>query len=77
MWGTFSIYPLFLALIFHECFFSKKRYLFHDVATIWALFYCCVVRCLHKEGYCTIRPAKCRLICLFLQRIARPRNTKI
>ena len=77
VWVTSAIYPLLLALDFHEFFFSKKRYFFHDVATISALLYYCVVRCLNKEGYCTIRPAKCRIIPPLLQRIARLRNTRI
>ena len=71
------IYALFLALIFHQLFFSKKRYFFHDVATIWALLYCCVASCSHKEEYCTAGPAKCTVIRLLLQRIARPRNARI
>ena len=77
MWVISVIYPLFLAVIFHECFFSKKRYFFHDVATIWTPLYCCVVSCLHAQGYCTIRLAKCKLIQLFLQCIATRRSTWI
>ena len=74
MWVISVIYPLFLAMIFHECFFREKRYFFHDVPTICSPLYCCVLKCRGAEGCSNIHPHKCRLIHLFLQRIARPRN---
>ena len=77
LWVILVIYPVFLALIFHECFFNKKRYFFQDVATNWAPLYYCVIWYVNKEGYATMRRAKGRLIRLFLQRIARPRNKRI
>ena len=76
-WVISVIYPVFLALIFHEFFFSKERYLFQDVAKKWAPLSYCVLRCLHNEGNATIIRAKLRLIRLFMQRIARSRNTRI
>ena len=39
--------------------------------------YYCVLWYVNKDEYATMRRAKCRLIHLFLQRIARPRNTRI
>ena len=76
--GYLSDLPSFFGPDFVMNVFSvKKRYFSHDIPSIGALLYYCVVRCLHKEGYSTTCTAKCRLIRLFLQCIARPRNTRI
>ena len=65
MWVISVNYPVFLALIFLECFFSKKRYLFRDVATNWAPLYCCVQWYRDMEGQPTVRRTTCRLLLLF------------
>ena len=65
MWVISVNYPVFLALIFLECFFSKKRYLFRDVATNWAPLYYCVRWYLNTEGQPTVRRTTCRLLRLF------------
>ena len=66
MWWVISvIYPVFLGLIFHHLFFSKKRYFFQDVATNWAPLYYCVLWYVNKEGYATMHCTTCRLIRLF------------
>ena len=70
MWVISLNYPVFLALIFLECFFSKKRYLFGDVATNWARLYYCVRWYLNTEGQPTVRPTTCRLLrLLFCNRL--------
>ena len=50
LWVISVNYPVFLALIFHECFFRKKRYFFQDVATNWAPLYYYVRWYLNTEG---------------------------
>ena len=70
------IYPIFLAPIFHECFISKERYFFHDVATNWAPLYYCIRWYLNTEGQPTMRRTTCRLLRL-LSRNTRIRITRI
>ena len=77
LWVISVIYPTFFALIFNDCFLSKKMYFFQNVATHWAPPHYCVLWYVNKEGYTTMCRAKCWLIRLFLQRIAMPRNTRI
>ena len=65
MWVISVNYPVFLTLIFHDYFLSKKRYLFRDVATNWAPLYCCVRWYLNMEGQPTVPRTTCMLLRLF------------
>ena len=65
MWVISVNYPVFLTLIFHDCFSSTKRYLFRDVATNGAPLYCCVRWYLNMEGQPTVCRTSCRLLRLF------------
>ena len=62
MWAFSVNYPVFLDLIFLECLFSKKRYLFRDVATNWAPLYCCVRWYCNMEWKPTERRTSCGLL---------------
>ena len=65
MKGNSVNYPVFLTLIFHDCFFSKKRYLLRYVATNQAPLCCCVRWYLNMEGQRTVCHTTCRLLRLF------------
>ena len=77
MWVISVNYLFFFTLIFHNYFFSKKRYLFRNVAINGAPLYCCVRWDLNMEGQPTVCCTTCMLLRLFLQQIWRPRNTRI
>ena len=65
MWVISVKYHVFLTLIFHDCFLSKKGYLFRDVATNGAPLYCCVQWYLNMQGQPTVRRTTCMLLRLF------------
>ena len=65
MWVISVKYPVSLTLIFHDYFFSKKRYLFCDVARNGAPLYCCIRWYRNMEGQPTVCRTSCRLLGLF------------
>ena len=65
MWVFSLNYPVFILLIFHHCFFSKKTYVFRDAATNGAPLYCCVQWYHNMQGPPTVRRTTCMLLRLF------------
>ena len=65
MWVISVNYPVFLTWFFHDNFFSRKGYLFRDVATNEASLYCFVRRYLNMEEKPTVCRTSCRLLRLF------------
>ena len=71
-------YPIFLTLIFHDCFFSKQKGTFfvtlQQMGLLCTAAYDGISTC--KDNPLCVAP-RVGYYAFFLQQIARPRNTRI